>query len=374
MAPISRSNWLGALLALAPLVSCQSKPEEKPEAAAVAVKAEAPRRGTIARLVEASGTLEALPGNDVKLGAPVAGRLHAVRVAPGDAVKAGQLLAVLELTPLRDALQQAQAQLSGAKAQEANARIRLDRARQAVTAGVAARQEVDDAELADASAKSAVNSAAALVSTASNQMSRAELRAPFAGSIANVFAAAGEPVDQGKPIVEVARVEKLELQARLSASDAALLRVGQPAAVRVAGTSLAELPGVVVSVSPALDPATGTALARVRVTNPEGALKLGSPASARIAVASHQNALLVPRAALVSGEGTAAALEVVEGGKAKKVEVELGYGDAAQAEVTSGLDGGEQVIVQGAYALPDGTPVRLEGAAADAGPTAPEKR
>ena len=68
--------------------------------------------------------------------------------------------------------------------------------------------------------------------------------------------------------------------------------------------------------------------------------------------------LRVPRAALLGGEQPA--VEVVEAGKAKRKPVQTGAQDENQAEILSGLSEGETVIVQGAYALPDGTPVREE--------------
>jgi hypothetical protein len=69
--------------------------------------------------------------------------------------------------------------------------------------------------------------------------------------------------------------------------------------------------------------------------------------------------LRVPKEALV-GSGDAAAVELVVDGKAKKQPVETGYDDDAFVEIVKGLQGGEQVVVQGAYALPDGTPVKAE--------------
>ena len=72
-----------------------------------------------------------------------------------DSVRAGQLLARLDPTPLRDAMLQAEAQLAQARAQASNAATKLSRARQAQQAGVAAQQEVDDAALQDESAPAA---------------------------------------------------------------------------------------------------------------------------------------------------------------------------------------------------------------------------
>ena len=368
----SSLHKLSSTLALA-LLFAACKHEEKPEAAApVAVRTIKVARGNVSRTLEVAGTLEAPPGLDVKLGPLVAGRLSRVLVAEGDAVAQGQLLAQLDQLPLRDSLSQAAAQLAQAKAQEGNARTRLDRSRRAFDAGVAAKQEVDDGQLAVDTATASVRAAEAAVSTAKNQLGRSDLRSPFAGVVAHVFAAAGEPVDAGKPVVEVARTVVLELRAPIASGLAGGVRKGQPAQISVDGSGGAPIEGVVIAVSPVVDAATGAALVRIRVDNPRLELKGGSLARAKIASDEHRGVLLVPRAALLSDpDGKASAAMLVEGGKAKKVVVQLGFQDDQQAEVREGLAEGAEVIVQGAYALPDGTPVKNEP---DGKPDADEKK
>jgi RND family efflux transporter MFP subunit len=352
---------LQALMGGLGLTGCK-KAEEKDKAEPVAVRAAPVDRGDVPRIVDAAGPLEPLPGLDVKLSPLVAGRLAQVLVGEGDRVRAGQTLARLDPTPLRDALAQAEAQLAQARAQESNARGKLDRAQKAFSAGVAAGQEVDDAKLGDASAAAAVRTAQAAVSTARNQLSRSELSVNFAGVVAHVFAAPGEAVDPAKPIIEVADTSRLELRAPLAPRVAALVKPGQPAKLLVDG-----LPGVVtaakvLAVAPVVDASTGTALVRIRVENRDFSLKGGSFAHARIEAGVHANVLRVPREALVRGED-GSAVEIVDSGKARRQPVEVGYEDDKFAEIVSGLKGDEQVILQGAYALPDGTPVTATAAA-----------
>ena len=370
-----------ALLACLLAASCHSKTEEeKPEP--VSVRVATVDRGPVARNIEAAGPLEPPPGMDVKLGTLIAGRLSEVFVAEGDAVKSGQLLARLDPRPLRDAVSQAEAQASQARAQEENARVRLGRSEKAFAAGLAAGQEVDDGKLQLATASAAVRTANAALSTTRNQLSRSELRAPFAGLVAHLFVPAGEPVDANKPVVEIARTNVLELHAPLAPRLAVAVRAGQSAEVRVDGLEGQTFPGRVVAVAPVIDPQTGTALARIRVDNKSGALKGGSFARAIIQADVHQNVLRVPREALLSGDSaTSGAVEIVDkDGKARRQPIELGYQDGKLLEVTSGLAGGERVVVQGAYALPDGTPLKVEGPDAEArdgggggGETAPKK-
>jgi len=318
-------------------------------------------RGDVREIVEVEGELSAQPGLDVKLGPLVSGRLGAVLVAEGDRVRAGQILARMDPTPLKDAVQQVQAQLLQAHAQEQNARAKLDRATKALQAGVAAAQEVDDDRLALAQAQAATRTAAAALSTAQNQLSRSELRAPFAGVVAHVFVPAGEPVDANKPVVEVARLDRVELRAPLAPQLAERVRPDQEAELRVDALPDRAFPGQVVAVSPTVDATTGAALVRLWCDNPEGALRLGAFARARIVVDVRHGVLRIPQPALLSGED-GAAVEVVDAGKARRTPVQVIAKDGRWAGIAGGLQEGTEVIVQGNYALPDGTPVQIEGA------------
>jgi membrane fusion protein (multidrug efflux system) len=349
-------------IALLLLCAACHKSTEEETAPPLAVKTERVSRGDVTPSVEVPGQLAAVPGADVKLGPLVAGRLGSVVVAEGDRVKPDQLLASLDVTPLRDAVVQAEAQLAQARAQQANAQSRLARAEKAFAAGVAAAQEVDDNRLALASAQAAARAAAAQLSTARNQLGRGELRAPFAGVVAHVFAAPGEPLDANKPVVEVASTTELEVRAPVAPAAAASLRSGQRAEARVDGLPGRVFEGHVVAVAPTVDPATGAAMVRVRVPNPDGALRLGAFARARVELETRRGVLRVPHAALLGGDQLA--VEVVEQGKAKRVPVQVKSEDERYVEVTSGVSEGDVVIVQGGYALPDGTPVREEQGAA----------
>ncbi|MHB8419166.1 MAG: efflux RND transporter periplasmic adaptor subunit [Myxococcales bacterium] len=332
-------------------------------------------RRTLAETLPVAGPLLPPPGADVKLGALVAGRLAELPVAEGDRVRAGQLLARIEATPFRDALAQAQAQLAQARAQAKNDGRKLERAEKLAAAGIAAKQEVGDARAQAAASAAAEEVAAAALSTAKNQLGRTELRAPFEGQVAHVFAAAGEPTDgSGKPIVEVARTETLELHAAAPASEASRLVPGLRAAVKVAGSSRVWA-GEVVAVAPLLSADTGTATVRIRLDNPEHLLKGGEMAQAEILLATRAGALAVPDSALVPAQqsgGNAEAAAAEAGPEALAVEtvdatdhaqrrpVKLGLRGQGWAEILEGLHEGETVIVQGAYALPDGALVKPE--------------
>ncbi len=298
-------------------------------------------------------------------------------------MKQGDLLLQLERTPLADAVAQAEANVAQARAQRELARTKLKSAEAAFRAGVAARQEVDDARAAQVSAESALRAAQASASTARNELARSELRAPFDGQVAHVFVAEGEPVDaSGKPLLEIVDNSVLELRGGVSPMAAAQVRPAMPADVLLQGADAGGVPGEVITVAPVVDAATGLVTIRVRVDNPGAQIKAGTPGRARIVVGRRAGALTIPRSAIVplqQGESAPSeaelsagaagfAAEKVDGnGRVHRQPVTLGAPAGDRIEVRSGLSEGDRVVTQGAYALPDGTLVREAPASAQPG-------
>ena len=120
--------------------------------------------------------------------------------------------------------------------------------------------------------------------------------------------------------------------------------------------------GRVARVAPVLDPATRTATMEIEIPNGDSRLKPGMYARVRLTVAQRQNALVVPRNALVDVEGKRGVY--VYDASAKKAqfrEVGVGLQDDQRAEVTSGLSEADRVVTTGAAALRDGDTVLLPG-------------
>lgn len=367
---------LAPLVATLALAACRRPAVEEAPAApeSIPVRVALVAKEDVAHTVRAVGELAPPPGQDVKLGSTMAGWLAELHVAEGDHVVAGQLLARLDATAVRDLVTQAEATLAQSRAQEENAKTRLARTARLFDAGIASKQEVEDGRAQAAATAAAVHSSQAGLSTARHQLGRTELRATIPGIVARVFVAAGEPLDgSGRPLLEITRTRQLELRAPVAASQAALVRPGQGAQVTVDGFAGRSFPGRVSAIAPIVDPATGAVLVRVRVDNDDGLLRGGAFGTAVIVTDVHHGVPSVPRDALLPDDSTpfedAAGvlhLSVVVVGvdaRAHRRPVLLGYVDADRAEILAGAAPGERVVVRGGYALPDGTPVAVESAA-----------
>ena len=351
--------WRSRLLSLVLLAAGCRHGEAEPELPPPQVTVQAAAQRSIAARTPVAGVLAPLPGRDVKVGALVSGRVDRVLVAEGDRVKVGQPLAHDEAEQMQQHVAEAQAQRQTAQAALANARTRLSRTQRLFADGIAAQQEVDDARAALVAAESALQEAQASGGIAGVNLGRATLAAPIAGVVAAILVPAGQPVDgNATPVIEIADTRLLDLRAPVAAGQVAQLSVGQKAELDVDGAG--RVAGVVEAIAPLVDVATNTVVVRIRVANDDGKLRGGLFARGAILGALHQ-ALVVPKSALLPGDGgTATSVAIVDArGKVAHRALLIGADAGDEVEVRSGLGAGERVIVAGGYSLPDGTLVQV---------------
>ncbi len=115
--------------------------------------------------------------------------------------------------------------------------------------------------------------------------------------------------------------------------------------------------------SPALDPNSTTVEVWVEAANPDGRLRPGTAVTISMVAQTLNNAVVIPAAALQKTPEGATVVMIVNQDKAKQVSVEAGVRQGDRVQITKGLSGGETVIVNGAYALPDNTQVKVAAAA-----------
>jgi RND family efflux transporter MFP subunit len=353
---VSRSALLSFIIAVA--AACH-KGDAEPAEKLPTVKVEAVTPQTIAPRITVAGVLAPLPGHDVKVGALVSGRVDRVLVAEGDPVKTGQPLAHVEAEPLKQQVSQADAQREQAQAALVNARTKLARTERLFKDGIAAKQEVDDAQAALVAAESAVKTAAATGGIAGVNLSRATLRAPLDGVVAAILVPAGQPVDgNATPVIEVADTRVLDLRAPISAAQVGAISVADKAELEVEGVGRVD--GAVAAIAPLVDIATNTVIVRIRVDNARGRLRGGMFARGAV-VAPPRRGLAVARTALLPGDGGIANIVAVvdKDGAVAHRALTLGADAGDHVEVRAGLQAGERVIVAGGYALPDSTKVQV---------------
>jgi RND family efflux transporter MFP subunit len=312
-------------------------------------------RTDISQTITLTGNAAALPNQDVRVSSLVAGRVADLKVAEGDRVSAGQLLAKIDDRTYRDQLNQADAAEAQTKATLENARLSDARNQDLFKRGIVARKDLEDAETQLHVSEAAESQTKAALEIARRQVERTEILSPLNGMVAKRFVSVGEQVDgtAAQPIVEVASLGEIEFLANAPPAALAKIRAGE--SVRVTSEALPgkSFPGRVVAVSPSVDPATGVGLVRVRVPNSAGQLRLGLFLTAEIPVETHAHALCVPPDSIYRDDAGEPRVYEVNQDTAKAVPVELGIQTKDLVELKSGVKEGDSVILKGGYGLAD---------------------
>jgi RND family efflux transporter MFP subunit len=334
---------------------------------------------------------ELVPFQEIDVYAKESGYVKKLMVDYGSRVKAGQVMAILEIPELEAQLQEDQAEIKNALNQVTRAQHELGRYQAQYKAlhlqytrlnsvfqsqpGIVAQQEVDDAQGKDLAASSQVDAGQAALEAAQSQLSVAKAKlshdqslfdyskitAPFSGIVTERYANLGTLVQAGTnsqaaPIVKLSEDDLFRLVIPVPESYVRYIHVGDPVDVRVPSLNKT-FPGKIARFSVDVKEATRTMHTEVDVKNQDRVLMPGLYADADVALEHRDDIPTVPLQA-VNHEGTKTTVFVV--GKNSELEdrtITLGLQTANDAEVVSGLAEGEEVVVSDRSGLKPGETV-----------------
>jgi len=197
------------------------------------------------------------------------------------------------------------------------------------------------------------------------QLSYSEIRSPIDGVVTDRPLNEGDLANANQPILIVMNTSSLRAKAHIPQSQAAVLKVGNPAELKIAGLD-EPLKGRVSLVSPALDPGSTTIEVWVEASKPEPALKPGMSVELSMTAKTVKDAIVVPTAAVFkNAEGADYVLLAGSDEKAHQKTVRLGIHNSDLTQIASGINPGDPVITTGGYAVPDGTQIKMEKPGAD---------
>src|SRR5262245_23424448 len=346
-----------ALLGAASLAGCEQTIEPAPKVRPV-------RTVTVDKRI--AGTPIVLTGrieaeDEVVLAFRIAGRLLNNDLKMGDRVQTGQLVARLESQNELNALRAAQANLAAAQGQLTQARNHFDRQDTLLRDGWTTRANHDQATQARQTAQSQVLAAEAQLKAAHDLVGFTELKADAPGVVTVTGPRAGEVVQAGQMILNLAREHGRDAVFDVPAQ---VIR-SAPSDPEIT-VSLSEDPGVaargrVREVAPQADPVTRTFAVKVGLTDPPEAMRLGATVIGRMERPS-QATIEVPAAALTKFNRQPAVWVVDPMSHAVSIRnLDILRYDQAVVAVSGGLDIGEIVVVAGVQALHQGQIVRLLG-------------
>ena len=194
------------------------------------------------------------------------------------------------------------------------------------------------------------------------QMSYAVVRAPFSGIVTAQFQYQGDLANPSAKMVTIADTSRLIAKMQLAEPIASMLRIGDSVKVLADDLSGQAFAGTISLVGRAVDPVSRSVEVWVEVANPTGRLRPNGVARVVIAAQPVRNAVIVPSSAITldATNGNSGTVMIVDGQSvAHEVHVTVGIKGSAETQITSGLHGGETVVTEGNYGLPDGTKVSI---------------
>lgn len=326
-------------------------------------------------------TAEFKPYQEIDVMSKVAGFVQKINVDIGDRVKAGRVLAVLEVPEMTDDLTKAAAniQLSDAEAKRSEDDVQRAQANHEVAhiayqrlldvsnarPGLVAQQELDDAKSKDlvSEAQLAASKSASMAAHQHTLVNRAEesryrtlfnysrVTAPFDGVVTQRYANQGSMIQAGTasqtqamPVVRLSQNNLLRLMLPVPESAVSLIHLGQPVEVHVSSLSRS-FAGKVARFSGNVSTATRTMETEVDVPNPSLILIPGMYADVDLRLQSRPNVLSIPVSAVDLTSAEHQVYRVTTSGEIEVVPVKLGLETSTQVEVLSGLNAGDLVVV-----------------------------
>ena len=339
---------------------------------------------------------ELVPFQEIDVYAKESGYVKKLLVDYGTRVKSGEVMAILEIPELEAQLQEDQAEIKNAANQITRAQHELERYQAQYKAlhlqytrlnsvfenqpGIVAQQEVDDAQGKDLAASSQVDAGQASLEAAQSQLSvaRAKLShdqslfdysritAPFSGVVTERYANLGTLVQAGTgsstqaiPIVKLSQDDLFRLVIPVPEAYVRYIKVGDPVDVRVPSLNRT-FPGKVARFSVDVQEDTRTMHTEVDVLNPGRVLLPGMYADADLHLDRKDNIPSVPVQALSHRGDKTTVLVVNADGTLDQRPVEIGLETSSDAEILSGLNEGEQVVVSDRSGLKSGQKVHAQ--------------
>lgn len=314
-----------------------------------------PGRSTVESTVTTTGSLAA------RVEMPVAvvgegGQVLRVLVQPGDWVKAGQSLAVIERSVQSEQIRSLAAQVEVARADAKLAQAELDRAKALVGRGFISQATIDQKTATRDAANARVGVAIAQLGEQRARTGRLDIRAPEAGLILTRAVEPGQVVGSGTGVLfRMAKGGEMEMRAQLSEDDLLHVRVGNAATVTPVGASEGYV-GHVWQVSPVVDPQSRLGIARIALAYAP-AIRPGGFAAARL-VAGSSVAPQLPESAVQSDPKGNYVYVVNARNQVERRDVKVGQVSNAGVAILSGLSGTEKIVATAGGFLTPGQKVK----------------
>ena len=315
------------------------------------------RKGDFKILVTANGSI--IPIDRVEIKSKASGLVEELPVNQGDRIKKGDLIARLDQKDERAAVSQAQADFDIARAELVKAEREDQRKTELFSEHLISEEERDQMVLDLAIAKGKLVQATTALERAKERLSESIVRAPIDGIILQKYVEKGQiiasgisNVSGGTPIVDIADMSTVFIQAGVDEVDIGKIKIGQPAIVLADAFPQKRFQGKIIRIAPEAKIEQNVTLfdVIVQVNNEEGILKSGMNTSIEITIIDEPDVLLIPKIALLAAESREdgvkkMAVLLKKGTEYYEQQVEIGLENFKDAIALNGLQEGDIVGV-----------------------------
>ena len=324
------------------------------------VTAAYPERKTIVPKFRFSGTLDPVWQADVA--AKVDGRIEQVLVNEGDAVSAGEVLAILDRTDTDASLLNAKGLYADAKTDYEKAQADLARYTKLYAAGAISKESLDNKQFALENAKGKLDAAQGNLNSADSQAGGTRVTTPRPGIIQKRYYQEGYYAKVGTALFQIADISTLLAKIDVPEGYVQSIAVGNLVEIHIPSMSgdNKTVQGIITRISPVSTLPARTFEAEVSVDNSDGRLRGGVYADTTLTANPKDNALTIPMSAIVMRDDQRTVYAIEDGRAVRKV-ITTGYIGENLVEVLSGLSEKDQVITGGQNKFKEGGQVKVSG-------------
>lgn len=298
----------------------------------------------------------------------VTGTISEIHFTDGQSVKGGDMLVTIDKRPFEVALEQARAAQAEAQTKADNARDQAERYLSLGKAGSASKEQTSEFTAAAKAAQSAVQIAAAAVKSAELQLDYCSVRAPIDGRAGKALVTAGNVVTANQTdLVILNRISPVEVTFSVAEQQLTAVQQGMAAGkpkvrARTSGTDRQQAEGELTFVDNNVKAATGTIELKAAFQNEPQVLWPGQFVTLRVEVGVDRNAVVAPAAAVQDGQDSSFVFLIKPDKTAEMRKVVVDRTANEETVIRSGLEGGEQVVIDGQSRLTVGSSVEIVSA------------
>lgn len=343
------------------------------EEEATSVETVTVERNDIARQIRSFGNIQAQ--DIVEIMPQVSNRITEIYVDLGDTVSQGQELAKIYDVPYQDQYEQAQSELEQSQTTFERDSTQFERQEKLYEREIISSSDFEEARTTFLNSKSQLQGSKANLTQSREDLENTVIRSPVDGVVLERAISAGDMASTGNLAFEIANLTGYETRVHLPAREWREVTPQQQASFRVSNEDDQTARGRVARKSPRLDADTGLGEIVIALTETGASIQQGILVEAQITLESKENALVIPRSALIENIQTLiepesntiqidrsyTAFIVQDDTLARERDITMGIEQGDRVEILSGLEEGDQIIVTGQNNLQDSTKVRVAG-------------